>query len=83
MNWKSDTRLADLDPAQEIEATCLRCGLVRTRAAGDLQQERHWRYAYLDEVERDLHCAHRTCGGRVRLALIYDRLTEGFVGGMP
>lgn len=22
-------------------------------------------------------------GGRVRLALIYDRLTEGFVGGMP
>ena len=38
--------------------------------------------AYLDEVERGLKCASRTCHGPVRIALIHDGKTEGFVGGM-
>ena len=38
--------------------------------------------AYLDEVERALKCANQTCQGPVRLALIHDGKTEGFVGGM-
>jgi hypothetical protein len=37
---------------------------------------------YLDEVARSLTCASRTCHGPVRIALIYDGKTEGFVGGM-
>jgi hypothetical protein len=38
--------------------------------------------AYPDEVERALKCASRKCHGPVRIALIHDGKTEGFVGGM-
>ena len=38
--------------------------------------------AYLDEVERALRCAGRSCRGPVRIALIHDGKNEGFVGGM-
>jgi hypothetical protein len=36
---------------------------------------------YLDELEAQLLCARRQCGGAVRIALVHDD-TEGFVGGM-
>ncbi len=39
-------------------------------------------HAYIDEVERELKCSSRICRGAVRVALIYDDKTEGFVGGM-
>jgi hypothetical protein len=38
--------------------------------------------AYVDEVEKALRCTSRFCKGHVRVALIYDDKTEGFVGGM-
>jgi len=38
--------------------------------------------AYIDEVERALRCSSRFCRGAVRVALIHDDKTEGFVGGM-
>jgi hypothetical protein len=33
-------------------------------------------------VERALRCSNRFCRGAVRIALIHDDKTEGFVGGM-
>ncbi len=41
-----------------------------------------FQHAYLDEVEYGLHCSNRFCRGGVRIALIHDDKTEGFVGGM-
>jgi len=38
--------------------------------------------APVDEVERGLRCSNRFCRGAVRVALIHDDKTEGFVGGM-
>lgn len=82
MNWKSDLQLADLDACTRLEITCRVCALVRYEEAGTLLGRAEFRYAYLDEVERHLKCARRGCRGDVRLALIHDDKTEGFVGGM-
>jgi hypothetical protein len=41
-----------------------------------------FKQAYLDEIEQALKCAGRLCNGPVRIALIHDGKTEGFVGGM-
>ncbi|MGE3147408.1 MAG: hypothetical protein AB7K35_17710 [Pseudorhodoplanes sp.] len=82
MNWKTDLKLADLDPATAIEVTCTRCGLARYEASAQLMNRRAFRNFYLDEVERTLRCAARACGDRVRIALIHDDKNEAFVGGM-
>ena len=39
-------------------------------------------HLHLDDVERPLNCASRTCHGPVRIAVTHDGKTEGFVGGM-
>lgn len=82
MNWKTDLKLADLDPATRLEVTCKRCGLSRYERQSALMQRPELVQAYLDEVERALRCSNRFCQGVVRVALIYDDKTEGFVGGM-
>lgn len=84
MSWKSDLKLSDLDARGEIEVTCRRCGVTRYERVGQLlDRNRSARHQHLDEVEQDLRCSLRECGGAVRISLIYDDLTEGFVGGMP
>lgn len=82
MNWKSELRLSDLDPSEEIEITCKRCGLTRYERVVALRARNELRQAYVDEAERLLRCESRVCRGPVRVALIYDGKTEGFVGGM-
>lgn len=82
MTWKADLKLADLDAATRVELTCKRCGLTRCTPAGELMQREDLTQAYLDEIERALRCGDRFCKGPVRLALIHDGKTEGFVGGM-
>ena len=83
MNWKSDLRLSDLDSGEEIEVTCKRCRLTRYERAGELlASDEEMQHLHLDEVERMLRCSSRICRGPVRLSLIYDDKTEGFVGGM-
>jgi hypothetical protein len=82
MNWKTDLKLADLDSATRLEVTCRRCGFSRYEQQAALIQRPGLRHAYLDEVERVLRCSKRSCQGAVRIALIYDDKTEGFVGGM-
>jgi hypothetical protein len=82
MNWKTDLKLADLDPAARLEVTCKRCGLSRYEQQAALMQRPELAQAYLDEVERTLRCSNRRCPGAVRVALTHDDKTEGFVGGM-
>jgi hypothetical protein len=82
MNWKTDLKLADLDPATRVEVTCKRCGLCRYEQQATLMQRPELKQAYLDEVERALRCSDRFCKGAVRIALIHDDKTQGFVGGM-
>lgn len=82
MNWKTELKLADLDGTTPIEITCKRYGLTRYDTPAQLLECLDFKNAYLDEVECSLHCANRFCGGGVRISLIYDDKTEGFVGGM-
>ncbi len=83
MNWKTDLKLADLDAATAIEVVCKRCGLSRYEIQAQLLNEHpEFRDVYLDEVEYSLHCSDRFCKGGVRISLIHDDKTEGFVGGM-
>ena len=82
MNWKREVTLMDLDASAEIEVTCKACGIMRYKRATDLLKSDELAYAYLDEVEKHLRCEVRVCRGPVRLALIHDDKTQGFVGGM-
>jgi len=82
MNWKTDLKLADLDAATRLEVTCKRCGLCRYEPQAALLRQQELAQAYIDEVERALRCSSRFCRGAVRVALIHDDKTEGFVGGM-
>lgn len=82
MNWKTDLKLSDLGAATALEITCKRCELTRYETQAQLMAQYGFQHAYLDEVEYSLHCANRFCRGGVRIALIHDDKTEGFVGGM-
>jgi hypothetical protein len=82
VNWKTDLKLADLEGPTPIEITCKRCGLTRYETQAQLIMQRGFGNLYLDEVEYSLHCANRFCRGGVRISLIHDDKTEGFVGGM-
>jgi hypothetical protein len=82
MNWKRQLKLTDLDATTDIEMTCQRCGITRYKRPDALLKDDALRHAYLDEAEKHLRCEVRACRGLVRLALIHDDKTEGFVGGM-
>ncbi len=84
MTWKHEIQLRDLDPHQSIEVTCRRC--ARTyyeQASALLERGDAMRYAYLNEVEARLACKSRGCHGPVRIALMDNAETGGFVGGLP
>jgi hypothetical protein len=82
VNWKTDLKLSDLDGTTSLEITCKRCGITRYETQAQLMAQFEFQHAYLDEVEYGLHCSNRFCRGGVRIALIHDDKTEGFVGGM-
>ena len=82
MNWKTDLQLADFDPETSFEITCKVCNLTRYEEQAQLIMKPGMAQAFLDEVEAGLRCPNRFCRGRVRLSLIHDDKTEGFVGGM-
>jgi ribosomal protein L37E len=81
MSWKTDLKLADLDPHTKIECTCRRCGHVHYADSSDLASTGFDRRLYLDEVEAQLRCMKRHCRSPVRIALVHDDM-EGFVAGM-
>ena len=82
MNWKRELQLRDIDTAQLIEASCKRCGHTHYLDAPVLLSRPELQFIYIDELERMTVCKARHCNGSVRLALVHDRDTEGFVGGL-
>ena len=83
MSWKTELQLSDLDPETELEITCKLCQLTRYEQQASIAlKQPALRQPRLDEVERALQCRGRYCRGPVRLSMIHDDKTEGFVGGM-
>ena len=83
MNWKTDLKVSDLEASAPVEIACRICGQTRTETAGALRLRPEFKQVYLDEMERELRCADRLCGGPVRIALLHDGKSQGFVGGKP
>ena len=82
MNWKRELQLRDIDRDQRIEATCKRCGHTHYVDVVALFRQPELQFIYIDELERMIVCKARPCNGPVRLALVHDRETEGFTGGL-
>jgi hypothetical protein len=84
VTWLEDTALRDLDDAVIIEATCLRCLHVWLQSPVQLLIKVDHRDVHLDEVAKNLACPKHGCRHvGVRLALLKNEHTSGFVGGMP
>ena len=84
MTWLEDMALRDLDESVIIEATCLRCLYVWLQSPLQLLIKVDHRDVRLDEVAKNLACPRQGCRHvGVRLTLIKNEETSGFVGGMP
>lgn len=84
MTWLTDTSLRDLDEKVIIESTCMRCLHVWLQSPLQLLLKVAHRDVHLDEVARHLACPRPGCRHvGVRLTLIKNEETSGFVGGMP
>lgn len=84
MTWLEDTSLRDLDDGTVIEATCMRCLHVWLQSPVQLLIKVDHRDVHLDEVAKNLACPKHSCRHTgVRLTLIKNEDTSGFVGGMP
>ena len=82
--WLQDVSLRDLDDAVLIEATCLRCLREWIQSPVQLLLKVDHRDIRLDEVAKNLACPRPGCRHvGVRLTLIDNQETSGFVGGMP
>jgi hypothetical protein len=81
VSWKHDIQLRDLDADRSIEVACRRCGQSYYRQVSELLGLGEM--SYLDEVEKRLACQRRGCRGGVRLSLMDNAETDGFVGGLP
>ncbi len=84
MSWQHDMSLRDLDDSQALEATCIRCLHTWVQSPLQLLLKVDHRDVRLDEVADNLACPKQSCRHvGVRLALIRNDDTSGFVGGMP
>jgi len=82
VNWKKDIQITDLDPDTLIEVICKKCGHGRYATQSEILEMPGLHRAYMDEVEKALHCKHKFCRGAVRIQIVHDGKNEGFVGGM-
>lgn len=84
MSWLSDMSLKDLDESQALEATCIRCLHTWLQSPTQLLLKVDHRDVHLDEVATHLACPRSVCRHvGVRLSLVRNDDTSGFVGGMP
>ena len=84
MTWLEDMSLRDLDEGVVIEATCIRCLHVWLQSPIQLLLKVVHRDVRMDEVAQNLACPKSGCRHvGVRLTLIKNEDTSGFVGGMP
>ena len=82
MNWKRQLQISDLAPEQKLEMTCRRCGHVHYHTRETLLALQARPSLYLDEVEHRASCKGRDCRGGIRMVLIQNSDTSGFVGGL-
>ncbi|MBL4619256.1 MAG: hypothetical protein JKX88_04060 [Marinicaulis sp.] len=84
MSWLEDTHLRDLDDSEAIEATCLKCLHTWLQSPIELLLKVDHRDVRLSEVEKHLACTRFGCKHvGVRITVIRNEETSGFVGGMP
>jgi hypothetical protein len=84
VTWLEDTALRDLDDSVIIESTCIRCLHTWLQSPVQLLIKVDHRNVYLDEVAKHLACPRSVCRHvGVRLTLIKNTDTSGFVAGMP
>ena len=84
MSWREETSLRDLDDSVLIETTCIRCLHTWLQSPTALLLKVDHRDVMLDEVAANLACPNRNCRHvGVRLEVIVNQDTSGFVGGMP
>jgi len=78
MSWLDDVFLRDLDDDDALEAVCLKCQHLWLESPLQLLiKVEH-------EVQENLACRRPHCNHvGVRLSLISNEDTSGFVGGMP
>lgn len=80
--WKESIRVGDLDPGQRLEMRCRSCGHVHYITRELICVARGREFLYLDEVEKEGICRARGCFGKVRLSMVREGRSSGFVGGM-
>ena len=84
MGWREETSLRDLDDSVVIEATCIACGHTWLQSPLELLLKVDHRDVMMDEVAKNLPCPLRGCRSvGVRIEVVRDEDTSGFVGGMP
>ncbi len=84
MSWQDDISLRDLDDSMVLECVCNKCGHEWLQSPVQLLLKVDHRNVTLDEVKTDLACKRSGCTHTgVRLALVPNNDTSGFVGGMP
>lgn len=84
MTWLEDISLRDLDDGVLVECTCQRCLHMWLQSPVQLLLKVVHRDVRMDEVAKNLACPRPGCRHTgVRLTLIKNEDTSGFVGGMP
>lgn len=83
MGWRQETRIADLEDADEIEVRCRACGKHRYEWPRELVMQARLGQLFMDELQNVLRCYDRRCNGAVIISIMYDDLEEGFIAGMP
>ena len=84
MSWLEDARLRDLEDRQWIEATCRHCGHTWLQTVIQLLGKVDHRDVRLSEVAKHLTCTRYKCRSvGVRITVVLNEETGGFVGGLP
>lgn len=83
MTWLEDTSLRDLEDDVVLEATCIVCTYTWLQSPLQLLLKVSHRDVRLDEVAKNLPCPRGCKPAGVRLNLVRNQDTSGFVGGMP
>ncbi|MEZ5877942.1 MAG: hypothetical protein R3D43_09405 [Tepidamorphaceae bacterium] len=81
MGWPGP-QIRDLAENQRLEATCKRCGNVHYIDLPRLQAEASLAFPSISINWKRRPHAGREGAGQVRLSLIFDGDTKGFVGGL-
>ena len=84
MTYLTDTQLRDLDETVSLEVNCMRCLHTWLESPTTLLLKVLHRDVYLDEVAKNLACTRPGCTHvGVKLSIVVNDDTSGFVGGMP